>query len=234
MFTQCARLWTAPHLSMKYLLIQNVTNKLVRMSLSFVSDAWDAGLGRADCGSAHNLSTTGNAHRLPNREVLGHNWLQYSDLRPWGNPTMVGKLHSAVTILAATLAFGMPARGLEAAQGSTAPKETQSPTKAVGSQQRAASASRETTGSASSAPPATEPPLPEFHPSSETKILDAVAVRPITFVSSVFSAGAFLLALPFAAIDPALSVEQTRKNLVDYPLADTFKRPLGDFSGSAW
>jgi len=147
---------------------------------------------------------------------------------------MAGKLHSAVTILAATLAFGLPARGLEAVQGSTVPKEAQSPTKMSGSQKQAASASQEPAGGASSAAPATEPPLPEFHPSSETKILDAVAVRPITFVSSVFSAGAFLLALPFAAVDPALSVEQTRKNLVDYPLADTFKRPLGDFSGSAW
>jgi len=147
---------------------------------------------------------------------------------------MAGKLHSAVTILAATLAFGLPARGLEAAQGSTGPKETQSPTKAAGSQERAASTSRESTGGASSAALASEPPLPEFRPSNETKILDAAAVRPITFVSSVFSAGTFLLALPFAAVDPALNVEQTRKNLVDYPFADTFKRPLGDFSGSAW
>jgi uncharacterized protein YecE (DUF72 family) len=44
------------------------------------------------------------------------------------------------------------------------------------------------------------------YPSSDMKVLDAVVVRPVTFVNSVFSAGTFVLALPFAAFDPALEV----------------------------
>jgi hypothetical protein len=72
------------------------------------------------------------------------------------------------------------------------------------------------------------------YPSSGMKVLDAVMVRPVTFVNSVFSAGTFVLALPFAAFDPALDVEKMSKNLVNYPFSDTFQRPLGDFNGSAW
>ena len=84
--------------------------------------------------------------------------------------------------------------------------------------------SAEETGQAAAEPP----------PSNGIKTLDAVAVRPVTFVSSLFSTGAFVLALPFAVFDPAMDVEKTRENLVDHPFGDTFKRPLGDFSGSAW
>jgi hypothetical protein len=72
------------------------------------------------------------------------------------------------------------------------------------------------------------------HPSNGMKVLDAVAVRPVTFVASVFSTGTFVLALPFAAFDPALDAEKLGKNLVNYPFSDTFQRPLGDFNGSAW
>jgi hypothetical protein len=72
------------------------------------------------------------------------------------------------------------------------------------------------------------------HSSNGTKTVDAVVVRPITFISSVFSAGAFILALPFAALDPAMDVQKTRETMVDYPFGYTFQRPLGDFSGAAW
>ena len=71
-------------------------------------------------------------------------------------------------------------------------------------------------------------------PSNGIKTLDAVAVRPVTFVSSLFSTGAFLFSLPFAAFDPAIDPRKMRENLVDYPYGYTFKRPLGDFDGSAW
>ena len=74
----------------------------------------------------------------------------------------------------------------------------------------------------------------EKAPSNGIKTFDALAVRPVTFVTSVFSAGAFVLSLPFTALDPELDVEETRKNLVDEPFRDTFQRPLGDFNGSAW
>ena len=78
------------------------------------------------------------------------------------------------------------------------------------------------------------PEAGETAPSNGMKAFDAMAVRPVTFISSIFSTGAFVLALPFAAFDPAMDVEKTRKNLVEEPFQDTFQRPLGDFNGSAW
>jgi hypothetical protein len=142
---------------------------------------------------------------------------------PTGKATMVEKVELALTILAATLVLGAPTRALGAAQEPTATGKAQS--------QESTSATEE-----GSRPPAAdnESAFAELPPSNEMKTLDALAVRPVTFVSSVFSAGTFVLALPFAALDPALGVEKTRKNLVDYPFSDTFKRPLGDFDGSAW
>ncbi|MCG6862623.1 MAG: hypothetical protein LJE70_15290 [Chromatiaceae bacterium] len=115
-------------------------------------------------------------------------------------------------VLAATLTLGLPAQASEAEQEQETVKaaETQPSTDEAAAQ------------------------VAETAPSNEMKTLDAVAVRPVTFISSVFSAGAFVLALPFAALDPAMNVETTRKNLVDYPFGETFKRPLGDFNGSAW
>lgn len=65
-------------------------------------------------------------------------------------------------------------------------------------------------------------------PSTGAKAFDAVAVRPVSFFTSVFSAGVFVVSLPFTAFDPAIGVGKARENLVDYPFGDTFKRPLGD------
>jgi len=113
-------------------------------------------------------------------------------------------------VLAAALVLVLPVGELKAAQQQSA----------TGTMQSAA---------AEDAPGEAKTP-----PSSGMKVLDAVAVRPITFVASVFSAGTFVLALPFAAFDPALDAEEMGKNLVNYPFSDTFQRPLGDFNGSAW
>jgi hypothetical protein len=137
---------------------------------------------------------------------------------------MTERLKFALTILAATLALGLAAQRLEAAQESTATGGTESPP-----QQRAA-AEKETGTSVEDA----ESGLVTLPPSNGMKTLDALAVRPTTFVSALFSSGAFVLSLPFAALDPALNVKEMRKNLVDYPFGDTFKRPLGDFDYSAW
>jgi hypothetical protein len=79
-----------------------------------------------------------------------------------------------------------------------------------------------------------DPGTTKAHPSNGMKTLDAVVVRPVTFVSSIFSTATYVLALPFAALDPAMDVEKTTENIVRYPFGYTFKRPLGDFSGSAW
>lgn len=123
---------------------------------------------------------------------------------------MLERYKSAGAALAMTLALGLPIHGLKAAE-----KEA----KAAESQPVAEETVREADDPA---------------PSNGIKTFDALAVRPVTFVSSVFSTGAFLLALPFAALDPAMDVEKTRKNLVTEPFQDTFQRPLGDFNGSAW
>ena len=118
---------------------------------------------------------------------------------------------SAGAALTMVLALGLPIQGLKAEEKATAAEPQ----------------------------PAAEETVPEADardsgPSNGMKTFDALAVRPVTFVSSVFSTGAFLLALPFAALDPAMDVQKTRKNLVTEPFQDTFQRPLGDFNGSAW
>lgn len=68
-------------------------------------------------------------------------------------------------------------------------------------------------------------------PTDEMKAWDVLTVRPISFVSSVFSTGVFVLTIPFSALDPAVDIDKSRENLVQYPFRDTFQRPLGDFSG---
>jgi hypothetical protein len=61
-----------------------------------------------------------------------------------------------------------------------------------------------------------------------SKAFDAVAVRPTTFFTSLFSTAAFVVSLPFTALDPAIGVDKARESLVAYPFDDTFRRPLGD------
>ncbi len=65
-------------------------------------------------------------------------------------------------------------------------------------------------------------------PFNGSKPFDAVVVRPTTLLTSVFSSAAFVISLPFTALDPAIGAGKARENLVDYPFNDTFKRPLGD------
>jgi len=65
-------------------------------------------------------------------------------------------------------------------------------------------------------------------PLNGSKAFDAVAVRPTTFLSSVFSSAVFVISLPFTALDPAIGARKAKENLVGYPFNDTFKRPLGD------
>jgi len=127
---------------------------------------------------------------------------------------MIEPFKSASAALALAMALGIPMQGVEAAADQSKPTQ-------VAAEPRPA---KEKTASKTDEP----------GPSNGMKTFDALAVRPVTFVTSVFSAGTFVLALPFAALDPALNVEETRKNLVDEPFQDTFQRPLGDFSGSAW
>lgn len=125
---------------------------------------------------------------------------------------MLERYKYAGAVLTMTLTLGLPAQGLWAAADEAKSMEPEPV--------------------AENAEP--EAKAGDTQPSNEMKTLDAVAVRPVTFVSSVFSAGAFVLALPFAALDPAIDVEKTRQTLVSEPFQDTFQRPLGNFNGSAW
>jgi hypothetical protein len=123
---------------------------------------------------------------------------------------MLDRMKTAGAVLAMTLPLAFSAQGLRAEEDQANAADT------------TAAMTGESQGGADAAP------------SNGMKTFDALAVRPVTFVSSVFSTGAFVLALPFAALDPAMDVEKTRKNLVEEPFRDTFQRPLGDFNGSAW
>jgi hypothetical protein len=124
---------------------------------------------------------------------------------------MIDRMNTVAAVLAIALTLGLPAPVLGAEE---------EPNKAPEPKSLVTPESRAETG--------------EKTPSGGVKTFDALAVRPVTFVSSVFSTGAFVFALPFAALDPALDVEKTRRNLVEEPFRDTFQRPLGEFNGSAW
>jgi hypothetical protein len=144
---------------------------------------------------------------------------------------MLELFKSASGVVVLTLALGVPMQALDAAEDQTKPAATQSnPAETQSSPADPRAVAEEPT----QANGETVIEDRETAPSNGIKTFDALAVRPVTFVSSVFSAGAFVLALPFAALDPAMDVEKTRKNLVDEPFEDTFQRPLGDFNGSAW
>ena len=59
---------------------------------------------------------------------------------------------------------------------------------------------------------------------------DALLVRPVSFAATAVGAAIFVVALPFAALSK--DVKGTGRALVGAPAAFTFKRKLGDFSGS--
>jgi hypothetical protein len=68
-------------------------------------------------------------------------------------------------------------------------------------------------------------------PSAGDKAVDALVVRPLSFLMSIFSAGAFVASAPFIPLDSGTGFADSRKQLVDYPFQYTFTRPLGDFGG---
>jgi len=120
------------------------------------------------------------------------------------------KSKAAALALTLTLTLGLPLQGSCKEQESAKAEETQP-------------------GTAEAAPETSQ-----GTPSNEIKTLDAAAVRPVSLTASLFSTGTFLLSLPFAAFDPAIGPQKSWENLIDYPYGYTFKRPLGDFSGSVW
>lgn len=61
-------------------------------------------------------------------------------------------------------------------------------------------------------------------------VLDAVVMRPLGLVATVLGAALTVVALPFTI--PSGSVEASARELIVRPAEYTFKRPLGDFSGS--
>ncbi len=60
-------------------------------------------------------------------------------------------------------------------------------------------------------------------------VMDAMLLRPLGFVSTVFGAALTVVALPFTI--PSGSVQASACELILRPTEYTFKRPLGDFSG---
>lgn len=57
-------------------------------------------------------------------------------------------------------------------------------------------------------------------------MMDALFVRPVSFVGMVLGAATFVVALPFTI--PSGSVDAAKENLIMKPVRHTFLRPLGE------
>jgi hypothetical protein len=57
-------------------------------------------------------------------------------------------------------------------------------------------------------------------------MMDALFVRPVSFVGLVLGAATFVVALPFTI--PSGSVDAAKENLIMKPVRHTFLRPLGE------
>src|SRR5688572_6637058 len=64
-------------------------------------------------------------------------------------------------------------------------------------------------------------------PSGEAVLADAVIVRPVGLIATVFGAAAFVISLPFTI--PSGSVGTAARTLVGKPAHFTFVRPIGEF-----
>jgi hypothetical protein len=64
-------------------------------------------------------------------------------------------------------------------------------------------------------------------PSGEEVLADAVIVRPVGLIATVFGAAAFVISLPFTI--PSGSVGTAARTLVGKPAYFTFARPIGEF-----
>jgi len=64
-------------------------------------------------------------------------------------------------------------------------------------------------------------------PSGEEVLADAVLVRPVGLLATVFGSVAFVISLPFTI--PSGSVGTAAKKLVGGPAYFTFIRPIGEF-----
>lgn len=62
---------------------------------------------------------------------------------------------------------------------------------------------------------------------TEEMVFDALVVRPVGIVGTIFGCGVFVVSLPFSML--ADNVSTTFDTLVAKPAKYTFKRPLGDF-----
>jgi hypothetical protein len=58
-------------------------------------------------------------------------------------------------------------------------------------------------------------------------VFDALVLRPMGLIATVFGTGVFLVSLPFTVISEDTGVVGAK--MVGAPLRYTFKRPLGDF-----
>ena len=69
-------------------------------------------------------------------------------------------------------------------------------------------------------------PSPDRDYSGDDKVFDALIMRPMGLVATVFGTGVFIVSLPFTLISG--DADKAGEKLVSDPLRYTFKRPLGD------
>jgi hypothetical protein len=62
-------------------------------------------------------------------------------------------------------------------------------------------------------------------PDLTAKLVDAILVRPLGVLSTLAGAGFFVVSLPLVL--PSGQLEISREVLIDTPIEDTFRRPLG-------
>ncbi|MDD3083214.1 MAG: hypothetical protein RBR01_06605 [Desulfobacterales bacterium] len=67
----------------------------------------------------------------------------------------------------------------------------------------------------------------EEQAATEEMVFDALIVRPVGIVGTIFGCGVFIVSLPFSVL--ADNVPGAFNTLVTQPAKYTFRRPLGDF-----
>lgn len=67
----------------------------------------------------------------------------------------------------------------------------------------------------------------EEQAATEAVVFDALIVRPVGIVGTIFGCGVFIVSLPFSVL--ADNVPGAFNTLVTQPAKYTFRRPLGDF-----
>ena len=70
---------------------------------------------------------------------------------------------------------------------------------------------------------------PEYRTSHDPVVMmaDGILARPLGLASTIVGSAFFVITLPFTV--PSGSVEDAKKQMIEYPAWFTFKRPIGEF-----